>query len=116
VGSPRINLVEAAREDGTLHVVNSTVHLPVPEGDALPGSFLLGVRPEDVRLDREGAFPGEIRLTEPLGVETILHIQTGEQTLLSLVPGMTDVQVGDQIRFNIIRERLHYFEPGGARI
>jgi multiple sugar transport system ATP-binding protein len=116
VGSPRINLVEAAREDGTLYVVNSSVHLPVPKGDGLPSSFLLGVRPEDVRLDREGEFPGEIRLTEPLGVETILHIQTGEQTLLSLAPGMTDVQVGDQVRFNIVRERLHYFQPDGARI
>jgi multiple sugar transport system ATP-binding protein len=116
VGSPRINLVEAAREDGGLHVVDSTVHLPLPEGDDLPTSFLLGVRPEDVRVHSEGAFPGEIALTEPLGVETILHIKTGEQTLLSLAPGMTRLQVGDQVQFNIVRQRLHYFQEDGTRI
>ncbi len=116
VGSPRINLVEAAREDGTLYVVDSTVHLPLPEGDGLPDSFLLGVRPEDIRFHSEGLFPGEIMLTEPLGVETILHIKTGEQTLLSLVPGMSDVGVGDQVRFNIVRERLHFFGMDGVRL
>jgi multiple sugar transport system ATP-binding protein len=116
VGSPRINLVEAAREDGTLCVVDSAIRLPLPEGDGPPTSFLLGVRPEDIRLHSEGEFPGEILLTEPLGVETILYIKTGEKTLLCLVPGMTTVQVGDQVRFNIIRERLHFFGMDGVRI
>ncbi len=116
VGSPRINLVEVAREDGTLYVVDSTVRLPLPEGDALPTAFLLGVRPEDIRLRGEGEFSGEIMLTQPLGVETILHIKTGEQTLSCLVPGMTDVQVGDQVQFDIVRERLHFFQPDGVRI
>jgi multiple sugar transport system ATP-binding protein len=116
VGSPRINLARAVVEEGKLHIVDSTVYLPLPDGDGLPGSFLLGVRPEDVRIHPEGAFPGEIALTEPLGVETIVHIQTGEHALLSLVPGMADVEVGDPVRFNIVRERLHYFELEGDRI
>jgi multiple sugar transport system ATP-binding protein len=116
VGTPRINLLEAAAIDGTVRVVDSTVHFPLAEGNGLPTSFLLGVRPEDVRLQSDGEFSGEIMLTEPLGVETIVHIKTGEQTLLSLAPGMTDVQVGEQARFSILRERLHYFEPDGLRI
>jgi multiple sugar transport system ATP-binding protein len=116
VGSPRINLVEAVCEDSTIHVSNSTIRMSMPASDCLPEAFLLGVRPEDVRLDGDGGFPGEISLTEPLGVETIVHIKSGEQTLLSLAPGVTDVRVGDQIQFDIIRERLHYFEPDGLRI
>ena len=63
-----------------------------------------------------GGFAGEITRTEPLGVETIVHIRSGEQTLLSLAPGVTDVGVGDQVQFDIIRERLHYFERDGMRI
>ena len=55
-------------------------------------------------------------MIEPLGVETILHIQTGEQTLLSLIAGLTDLRIGDQVRFNIVRERLHYFREDGIRI
>ena len=116
VGSPRINLVEAVCDDNTLSVADSTVRLPLPEGDCLPDSFLLGVRPEDVRLQGEGEFSGEIILTQPLGVETVLLIKTGEQTLSSLAPGMTVVQVGEQVQFDIIRERLHFFDLDGARV
>jgi multiple sugar transport system ATP-binding protein len=116
VGTPRINLHEATRENSTLYITGSTIHLPIPAEDDLPAAFLLGVRPEDVQIHSEGDFPGQIVLCEPLGLETILHVQTGEQTLLSLVPGMTDLRIGEEVRFSIVRDRLHYFRPDGTRI
>jgi multiple sugar transport system ATP-binding protein len=117
VGTPKINLVKADCEDGTLYVTDSMIRLPIPPCEqGLPPSFLLGVRPEDVQPHKEGDFSGEVVLTEPLGVETILHIKTGEQTLLSLIAGMTDLKIGDPVRFNIVRERLHYFSPEGRRL
>jgi multiple sugar transport system ATP-binding protein len=116
VGTPKINLVKANREDGTLVIPDSGIHLSTPEGSDLPSSFTLGVRPEDIKPGREGDFPGQIALIEPLGVETILHIKSGEQTLLSLIPGLTDLRIHDEVRFNIVHERLHYFQENGARI
>jgi multiple sugar transport system ATP-binding protein len=118
VGTPRINLVEAEREDGTLNVVGSTVRLPLPktDDDGLPRSLLLGVRPEDVRPDPAGPFDGRLVLTEPLGLETILHIEAGEKTILSTVPGMTRLSVGENVRFNVNQAHLHYFDPDGDRI
>jgi multiple sugar transport system ATP-binding protein len=116
VGTPRINLVEAHREDDTLYISDSPVRLPLPPGRDVPPTLLVGVRPEDVRIHAEGEFLAEIALTEPLGVETILHLRAGKQTLLSIVPGMTDLRVKDQVRFSILRERLHYFRPDGTRI
>ena len=44
------------------------------------------------------------------------HLQEWEQSLLSLVPGMADVRIGDQVRFNITHERLHCFQMDGTRI
>jgi len=117
VGTPRINLLRATCEDSSLYVADSTLHLPLPAcAEGMPPEFLLGIRPEDVQPRQEGDFLGQVVLTEPLGVETILHIKTGEQTLLSLIPGLTDLRIGDQVRFNIVRERLHYFHPDGTRI
>jgi multiple sugar transport system ATP-binding protein len=115
VGVPRINLLEARREDGTLHIVNSPIHLPVPAPD-LPPHLNLGVRPEHVQPSPQGEFAGRIALIEPLGVESILHIKVGEQNLVCTVPGMAHYALGDEVRFSIVREHLHCFRNDGTRI
>ena len=76
VGTPRINLFKAQREDGSLHIESSELHFPAPEDCELPGQLLLGVRPEDIVLDPEGEFVGRVSLTEPLGIETIVYIRS----------------------------------------
>lgn len=116
VGTPRINLVQAHRRNDALYVADSPVYLPLPMSRDVPSALLVGVRPEDVKIHERGEFPAEIVLTEPLGVETILHLKTGNQTLLSVVPGMTSLRVKDQVRFSIAPERLHYFRLDGTRI
>jgi multiple sugar transport system ATP-binding protein len=125
VGVPRINLVPARCENGTLNIVNSPLHLERPgAGDLppgtdrglLPGTFQLGVRPEHIQPAPQGEFIGQLALIEPLGVESILHIKVGEPTLVCTVPGMARHKLGDDVRFNIVRERLHFFREDGTRI
>jgi multiple sugar transport system ATP-binding protein len=115
VGTPKINLLAASRQQGTVHVRGSGLTVPAPRL-ALPEAFLMGIRPEDIRPDPAGSFGAEVTLTEPLGVETILHLKAGELPLLSLVPGMASQRVGDQIRFTIVQEKLHFFGPDNRRI
>ena len=77
----------------------------------------MGVRPEDVRLAGNGLFGGEVMLVEPLGVETLLHIKVGGQTVVSTVSGMSQVKRGENVRFSLQHERLHFFNPiSGERI
>ena len=115
VGTPRINLFEAARQNGKVVIKNSAV--TVESGNAkLPDTLLVGVRPEDVKLHADGNFVGQVFLKEPLGVETVLHIKSGEQTLLSLVPGMADVRIGDAVKFNINSDKLHFFDMERKRV
>jgi len=76
----------------------------------------VGIRPENIKPDPNGKFTGQLILTEPLGAETILHIQSGQRTLLSLVPGMTANHIGDVIKFNIAFEHIHYFGSNGDRL
>jgi multiple sugar transport system ATP-binding protein len=89
--------------------------VPAPKLD-LPPSFLLGIRPEDIRPNPKGAFTAKVTLTEPLGVETILHLRSGNLPVVSLVPGMATQKTGEEIRFDIVQEKLHYFETDGKRI
>ena len=116
VGSPRINLYPARQEDDTVSINESDVHLPAPNGNKLPADFLVGIRPEHVKPDPKGKYTGQILLSEPLGVETILHIQSGQRNLLSLVPGITSYRLGDVINFNIAFEHIHYFGLNGNRL
>jgi multiple sugar transport system ATP-binding protein len=116
VGSPRINLYNARREDDTVSISDSDVRMTDPNGANLPSEFLLGIRPENVKPDPSGKFTGQLILAEPLGVETILHIQSGQRTLLSLVPGITAFHLGDVMKFNIANEHIHYFGLNGDRL
>jgi multiple sugar transport system ATP-binding protein len=116
VGTPRINLLPAHRENGNLQVKESQLQLPVPAGLALPEDFLLGIRPEDIIPDPEGSFEGSMVLKEPLGVETIVHLKSGGVTVVSLLPGMSHLKIGDTIRFRILTDRLHAFTPDGLRV
>ena len=127
VGTPRINLLPASRENGTLHVDDSPLKLSVESASEslpqeLPTTFSLGVRPEDVRpaggggSAAGGEFAGQVTLVEPLGVETVVYIQIGEHLLVSLVSGITHLRIGDDVRFDIVRDRLHYFDADGNRV
>jgi multiple sugar transport system ATP-binding protein len=116
VGIPRINLLEAKRQNGHLHICDSEITLPIPAELDVPQEFLLGIRPEDVSINADGDQQGEIILTEPLGVETVVHIRSDQQNLLSLVPGITDLKIGDRSKFSIVRSRLHFFTLAGMRI
>lgn len=114
VGSPRINLFEATRRNGSVAINNSSVTLDAANN--LPDRLLLGIRPEDVRPDPNGKFLGQLTLKEPLGVETVLHLKLGDQTLLSLVPGMSDARIGDALKFNISSDKLHFFDLNRKRV
>jgi multiple sugar transport system ATP-binding protein len=119
VGTPRINLVNAERENGHIRLTGSQVRLPVPPEIAanLGSKFQFGIRPEDVRLvNGAGEFSGQIVLTEPIGVETIVHIQSGAQTLVCTVPGISSLKLGDVVHFDLNKSRAHYFDGEGKRV
>lgn len=116
VGTPKINLLTAERQNGKLHAPGTALQLELPSGKDLPTNFLLGIRPEDIRPAANGAFNGKVMLTEPLGVETILHIKSGDSTLLSIIPGTSPYRINDNIGFDVASDRLHFFSAEGARL
>lgn len=115
VGTPRINLLETTRDNGTLRSQHGAMEFGA-EGLGQSAKALVGIRPEDISIDPSGRFRAKVILKEPLGVETIVHLQTSDSKLLAIVPGISPLGIGDSVNFDIHVQRLHFFNPEGRRI
>ncbi len=78
----------------------------------------LGVRPEHVAMC--GADQGQgnalVQVVEPLGAETLVHLDAGGQPLIARLPGIVDVRAGDRVGFRLDRRHLHLFDVAEARL
>ncbi len=81
--------------------------------DVQPQPVVLGIRPEHVELDGNGAFSGVVEVTEMMGASTHLHVRFGQDEIVILVSdedaGARSIVRGDCIRFSLSGERLHMF-------
>jgi multiple sugar transport system ATP-binding protein len=74
--------------------------------------ILLGIRPEHVHLTEENAaqvIAGTVSAIEPLGRETLLHVQAEAFTLLVLSAARTHT-LGERVQVIPDVERLHVFK------
>jgi ABC-type sugar transport system ATPase subunit len=118
VGTPRINLLRSTYTDGQVQIGGSGVKLPIApnHNGQLPATLTLGIRPEHVAPASDGEFSGQLALIEPLGAETVLYITLGEQSILSMVSGISGYRIGEHVRFNIAHDHLHFFGREGVRL
>lgn len=117
VGSPGMNILSAAPEADRKRVLAcGSLRLRVPMN--ISGSVLLGVRPEHVELELEGVGLGdaEVRVVEPLGSDTLVHLNAGGAALVAKVQGIPLIRAGDKVGVRIDPAQLHLFDATGARL
>ena len=78
------------------------------------GDFVIGVRPEFIRLAENG-IPGEIYGAMPTGMESTLKIRTGEFLLTSVVFGDTIYQIGSQANIVFTGNSIMLFDRKSGR-
>ncbi|MCA9835950.1 MAG: ABC transporter ATP-binding protein [Trueperaceae bacterium] len=115
VGTPRINLFETEFAGGKLHSLKNALEFDAT-GLEPASKTLVGIRPEDISISAQGTFHAKVVLKEPLGVETIVHLQTEDNKLLAIVPGISHHQIGETVKFEVNSDRLHFFTTEGERI
>jgi multiple sugar transport system ATP-binding protein len=133
IGSPAMNLVEAAVEDGEARF--GSCRVPLAPGSHLRGRLVLGIRPHDLKLG--AGIPGRVQVVERLGTET--HVVVGidaprlrapalaeaidaspdDDVLLAeddrasftiVTEARAEVAVGDTIELTVDPARLHGFD------
>lgn len=123
IGSPQMNMIEAACEekDGrtVLSFAGCTLTLDgeraavLKEQGYLGKNVILGIRPEDLHEAKEGeanVFTAETRVYEMLGAEALLHFDLGDASWTAKVRPELKAEVGDEIRLRLDEKKIHIFD------
>jgi multiple sugar transport system ATP-binding protein len=118
IGTPGMNVLHGrGRGTGEGGRVIEAGSLAIPiELSTYEGELQVGIRPEYVGLCATGKGVGnvDVLVVEPLGSETLVHLNAGGQPLVARLAGFADVRVGTQVGVKIDRRRLYLFDSAGA--
>jgi multiple sugar transport system ATP-binding protein len=120
IGDPGMNVLQGrgrgtGRGGGVIDCGAWSIAVPL---DRYEGEIHLGVRPEHVRLSApdQGSATAEVRVVEPLGADTLIHLDTGGQRVVARVSGFPDFRPGDHVGVTLDPRHLHLFDAAGARL
>ena len=118
IGTPGMNVLQGrGRGTGDEDRVIEAGTLTIPiELSTYEGELQVGIRPEYVGLCAvdKGVGNADVLVVEPLGSETLVHMNSGGQTLVARLPGFADVRVGTRVGVKVDRRRLYLFDAAGA--
>ena len=89
-----------------------------PPGIEAPAGRTVGIRPQDVVVDREGVWRATVDVVEPRGHDAVVHLRAsgeGDPVVVAVVQG-TPPHVGTDVGLTFPRTRLHLFDPYGRRV
>jgi ABC-type sugar transport system ATPase subunit len=122
IGSPAMNLIPATiwgtADDGVMVRLadGSVVTVAAqPGGGHVGETVTLGVRPEHLLPDPEGAFQGPVELFERLGPLSFAHLggPGHAQPIVAQLPGDRHVSLGERLRVGVAPHNARLFDATG---
>jgi multiple sugar transport system ATP-binding protein len=119
IGSPSMNLLPGELAGGTLSFAGASAAVGAL-GNGRDGKVLVGVRPHDlVTGDTPAAnaasVTGTVSAVEPLGAETLVHLEVGDTSVLVTAPGKVIPEVGSAITAHADPKSLYLFDAETER-
>ena len=120
IGSPKMNfLTGTVGEDRTALKLDSGDHITLPEAGFAQRAgerVTLGLRPNQLHPDAEGALHADIRAVEQLGSDSYLygHFPGGAPVTVHN-PGQTNVKPGDRVTLRANSDAIHLFDTDSGR-
>jgi glycerol transport system ATP-binding protein len=118
IGSPGMNLLPVALDGATARIGDVPISLPAAVSVETGAVIELGIRPEYVRLGREG-IPAAITKVEDIGRQKIVRASIAGQDIAVIVPEDGDIPAEPRVAFdpagiNIYADSWRV-DPGGRR-
>ena len=118
VGTPAINLFDAAIDTEELIVVKDTFQFALDSAgrSRLNGSsgkrakVCVGVRPEHVKLVPKGGIEGTVYGAENHGVEMIVTISIADHFIRATMPPTIPIALNQPVRIGFVQDKLHFFD------
>lgn len=115
IGNPKINFVKAEGEatNGVLETRSPLGNLVFsklyngPEGKL---ECTLGIRPEMIRLDKNGTIEGTVRSSQPAGSESLIQVEVKNQLLLVKCIGLASYSQGDMVHLSIDPDYINVYD------
>ena len=85
------------------------------ELNAVEADFVLGLRPEFIKIKDDGKLKGAIYSSMPTGMETTVKIDINGYLLTGVVFGNINFKIGQEIRFDIETEKAMLFSKANQR-
>jgi multiple sugar transport system ATP-binding protein len=106
IGTPPMNLLQATVEDATLRTASFTLPLRVPLASGR--KVIAGIRPEHLTIGND--IHATIELVEPIGHESIVYANVGDERLVAIFEPHDAPRAGETISFGVDPNRVHLFD------
>jgi multiple sugar transport system ATP-binding protein len=116
IGSPAMNMVKGTVSGGALRMEDGTAW-PLPADGvaaAKEGPAVYGVRPEHLRIDRDG-IPATVQVVEPTGSETQVLMRIGGQPVIGAFRERVSAKPGEILPIRPDPALVHLFDQQSGR-
>ncbi|HBC88277.1 MAG TPA: sugar ABC transporter ATP-binding protein [Lentisphaeria bacterium] len=124
IGTPPMNFFKGVliKQDGKLYFKEGATLIKFPEEwtekaePFIDKKIVFGIRPEDVGSPEAESKPGaskikaKVEVIEPMGAETYLYLNTGDQSFISRVDSHRKTAVGEDIELSVLMSKSHLFD------
>jgi multiple sugar transport system ATP-binding protein len=119
IGSPPMNFLSfaGALAPGASEIAigEGRQQVPAVRESLAAGEYVLGVRPEHVRLAEQGPVRGEVYGSEYLGTTQVVTIRTAQGQVRARLASDEAVRPGEQVGLTFRPEKLSLFEKASGR-
>ena len=118
LGNPAMNFIDGhLYQDGRLSFGGMEARFEAFNAFS-PGEqdVIVGIRPEYIRIDRDGAMEATVYSTLPSGMETTIRLNAGKLPLTAVVFGDQDFPVDGKVRFSFSKAAVLFDPATGTNI
>jgi multiple sugar transport system ATP-binding protein len=126
IGAPSMNFlrVKVSKDDARLRFNADGIDVSLPAGEfgsigqSINGEMIIGVRPEHLSIAadgqaalNQGLIEGIVQVTEPMGSQTLVHLEVGKQQVVAICDSEKSPPCGHRCGLMADGRKLHLFDP-----